>query len=38
LKSAGWRAHAITRIGDLFDRLTGELMLRGLRERLAAQR
>jgi hypothetical protein len=38
LSSAGWRAHAITRIGDLFDRLTGELMLRGLSERLAAQR
>lgn len=38
LKSAGWRGHAIMLIGDLFDRLTGELMLRGLSERVAAQR
>jgi hypothetical protein len=38
LKSTGWRFQAIMRIGDLFDRLTGELLLRGLKERLAAQR
>jgi hypothetical protein len=36
--STGWRYQAIMRIGDLFDRLTGELLLRGLRERVAAQR
>jgi hypothetical protein len=37
IKSTGWRYHAVVRIGDVFDWATSEFMLRGLRERLAAQ-
>jgi hypothetical protein len=36
INSTGWRYHAIVRGGDLFDWATAELMLRGLRERVAA--
>jgi len=35
INSTGWRYRAIVRIGELFDRATTELMLRGLRERVA---
>jgi hypothetical protein len=38
LKSTGWRFQALMRIGDVFDGLTGELMLRGLDQRIEAQR
>lgn len=34
LHSRGWRRRAIVSVGDLFDWATGELMLRGLRERV----
>ncbi|MGH2997768.1 MAG: hypothetical protein ACRDNM_00560 [Gaiellaceae bacterium] len=35
LRSSGWRRQALIATGDFFDWSTGELMLRGLRERLA---
>ncbi len=38
LKSVGWRHRAIAWIGDQFDRITGELMLRGLEERVTPPR
>jgi hypothetical protein len=38
LKSTGWRFQALMRTGDAFDGLTGELMLRGLDQRIEAQR
>jgi uncharacterized protein YndB with AHSA1/START domain len=35
LKSTGWRRRVIVAVGELFDWLTSELMLRGLAERVA---
>ncbi|HST17379.1 MAG TPA: hypothetical protein VLK36_06900 [Gaiellaceae bacterium] len=36
LRSTGWRRAALVRAGELFDRLTAELMLSGLQERIGA--
>jgi hypothetical protein len=38
LKSVGWRRRAIAWSGDQFDCITGELMLRGLEERVTPPR
>ena len=38
LRSTGWRFQALMQIGGVFDGLTGELMLRGLDQRIEAQR
>jgi hypothetical protein len=37
VRSTGWRGRLIATAGDAFDRLTSELMLSGLAERVAAQ-
>jgi hypothetical protein len=36
LRSTGWRREMLVRVGELFDRLTAELMLSGLQERIGA--